>query len=95
MSSFLNEKEAGETGFISVRNGHFVTGTGNPIRFFGDNLTFGVCFQEKDKSTISAAGFRKLAGALFADRRYDNVFVYHNSAPSYYAARGFRGLLRI
>ena len=38
---------------------------------------------------------RKLGGALFADRRYDHVFVYHNSAPSYYAVRGFRGLLRV
>ena len=58
--SFLNEKEAGETGFISVRNGHFVTGAGVPIRFFGDNLTFGGCFQEKDTSTILAARFKKL-----------------------------------
>jgi len=38
---------------------------------------------------------RKLGGALFADRRYDHVFVYHNSAPSYYAVRGFRGSLRV
>jgi hypothetical protein len=38
---------------------------------------------------------RKLGGALFADRRYDHVFVYHNSAPSYYGVRGFRGSLRI
>jgi hypothetical protein len=38
---------------------------------------------------------RKLGGALFADRRYDHVFVYHNSAPSWYSARAFRGLLRI
>jgi len=38
---------------------------------------------------------RKLGGALFADRRYDHVFVYHNSAPSYYGARGFRGSLRV
>ncbi|MCB8999407.1 MAG: DUF4256 domain-containing protein [Bacteroidales bacterium] len=38
---------------------------------------------------------RKLGGALFCDRRYDTVFVYHNGAESYYAARGFRGLLRI
>jgi hypothetical protein len=38
---------------------------------------------------------RKLGGALYADRRYDHVFVYHNSAPSYYGARGFRGLLRV
>lgn len=38
---------------------------------------------------------RKLGGALFADRRYDTVFVYHNGADSYYAARGFRGSLRV
>jgi hypothetical protein len=38
---------------------------------------------------------RKLGGALFCDRRYDSVFVYHNGAQSYYAARGFRGLLRV
>ncbi|MDG6245070.1 MAG: DUF4256 domain-containing protein [Methanolobus sp.] len=38
---------------------------------------------------------RKLGGALFADRRYDHVFVYHNSAPSYYGVRGFRGELRV
>jgi len=38
---------------------------------------------------------RNLGGALFCDRRYGNVFVYHNGAQSYYAARGFRGLLRI
>lgn len=38
---------------------------------------------------------RKLGGALFADFRYDHVFVYHNGASSYYAARGFRGSLRV
>lgn len=38
---------------------------------------------------------RKLGGALFCDRRYDTVFVYHNGAESYYAARGFRGMLRV
>lgn len=38
---------------------------------------------------------RKLGGALFCDRRYNTVFVYHNGAESYYAARGFRGLLRV
>jgi hypothetical protein len=41
------------------------------------------------------AEIRELGGALFCDRRYDTVFVYHNSAPSFYAARGFRGSLRI
>lgn len=38
---------------------------------------------------------RKLGGALFGDRRYGRVFTYHNGAPSYYAARGFRGSLRV
>ena len=41
------------------------------------------------------ADIRKLGGALFCDRRYDHVFVYHNGAESYYAARGFRGTLRV
>ena len=38
---------------------------------------------------------RKLGGALFADFRYGHVFIYHNSAPSFYSSRGFRGLLRV
>lgn len=38
---------------------------------------------------------RKLGGAIFCDRRYDTVFMYHNGAESYYGARGFRGLLRV
>lgn len=38
---------------------------------------------------------RKLGGAIFCDRRYDTVFVYHNGAESYYAARGFRGSVRV
>lgn len=40
-------------------------------------------------------GIRKLGGAVFCDRRYDHVFTYHNGAESYYAARGFRGMLRV
>jgi hypothetical protein len=40
-------------------------------------------------------GIRKLGGAIFCDRRYDTVFTYHNGAESYYAARGFRGSLRV
>lgn len=44
---------------------------------------------------ITPPAIRKLGGALFCDRRYDTVFVYHNGAESYYAARGFRGSLRI
>jgi len=41
------------------------------------------------------SAIRKLGGALFCDRRYDTVFVYHNGAESYYAARAFRGWLRV
>lgn len=41
------------------------------------------------------AAIRKLGGAIFGDRRYDHVFVYHNGASSYYGVRGFRGLLRV
>ena len=44
---------------------------------------------------ITPVDIRELGGALFADRRYNTVFVYHNGAESYYAARGFRGLLKI
>jgi hypothetical protein len=53
-------------------------------------------FDTKTSSWIKTpADIRKLGGALFADFRYCNVFVYHNSAPSYYAARAFRGSLRV
>lgn len=53
-------------------------------------------FDTKTSSWVKTpAAIRHLGGALFADRRYDHVFVYHNSAPSYYAARGFRGSLRV
>ncbi len=44
---------------------------------------------------ITPSDIRKLGGAIFCDRRYDTVFVYHNGADSYYAARGFRGSLRV
>jgi hypothetical protein len=44
---------------------------------------------------ITPANIRKLGGAIFCDRRYDTVFMYHNGAESYYAARGFRGSLRV
>ncbi|HOZ87109.1 MAG TPA: DUF4256 domain-containing protein [Bacteroidia bacterium] len=53
-------------------------------------------FDTKTSSWVSTpANIRKLGGALFCDRRYDTVFVYHNGAESYYAARGFRGSLRV
>lgn len=53
-------------------------------------------FDRKTSSWIKTpAKIRDLGGALFCDRRYDNIFVYHNGAESYYAARGFRGRLTI
>lgn len=53
-------------------------------------------FDTKTSSWVmTPAHIRKLGGALFCDRRYDTVFVYHNGAESYYAARGFRGSLRV
>ena len=53
-------------------------------------------FDLKTSSWVQTpSAIRELGGALFCDRRYDTVFLYHNGAESYYAARGFRGLLRI
>jgi Protein of unknown function (DUF4256) len=53
-------------------------------------------FDTKTSSWIlTPPDIRKLGGALFCDRRYDTVFVYHNGADSYYAARGFRGFLKV
>ncbi len=53
-------------------------------------------FDTKTSSWIKTPSeIRKLGGALFADYRYGQVFVYHNGAESYYAARGFRGLLKV
>lgn len=59
------------------------------LQQFGD-------FDTKTSSWIQTPdNIRKLGGALFADFRYDTVFVYHNGASSYYAARGFRGIFRV
>ena len=53
-------------------------------------------FDTKTSSWVKTPdNIRKLGGAIFCDRRYDTVFVYHNGAESYYGARGFRGSLRI
>src|SRR4030043_327951 len=52
-------------------------------------------FDTKTSSWVKTpADIRKLGGAIFADRRYDHVFVYHNGAESYYGVRAFRGSLR-
>jgi hypothetical protein len=53
-------------------------------------------FDMKTSSWVQTpAAIRKHGGAIFCDRRYDHVFTYHNGADSYYAARGFRGSLRV
>jgi hypothetical protein len=53
-------------------------------------------FDTKTSSWVKTpSAIRKLSGALFCDRRFDTVFTYHNGAESYYAARGFRGALRV
>ena len=53
-------------------------------------------FDTKTSSWVQTpSDIRKLGGAIFCDRRYDTVFVYHNGAESYYAVRGFRGSLRV
>jgi hypothetical protein len=53
-------------------------------------------FDTKTSSWVKTpSNVRKLGGALFCDRRFDTVFLYHNGAESYYAARGFRGSLRV
>ena len=53
-------------------------------------------FDTKTSSWIKTPDdIRKLGGALFADRRYGQIFVYHNGAQSYFASRGFRGLVRV
>lgn len=64
-------------------------------REYRDLQAFGP-FDRKTSSWIATPdAIRKLGGALFCDRRYDHVFVYHNGAESYYAARGFRGRLTL
>jgi len=53
-------------------------------------------FDQKTSSWVKTpASIRELGGAIFCDRRYNTVFMYHNGADSYYAARGFRGMVKV
>jgi Protein of unknown function (DUF4256) len=62
---------------------------------YGELQKFGE-FDTKTQSWLrTPAEIRKLDGAIFADRRFGRVFVYHNTAPSFYSGRGFRGSLRV
>ena len=70
--------------------------TEEQYREFQSRLLAGENLDTKTSSWLKTpAAIRKLGGALFADFRFGTVFVYHNSAPSYYASRGFRGFLRL
>jgi Protein of unknown function (DUF4256) len=70
--------------------------TEDQYRYLQSLQKAGENFDMKTSSWIKTPdAIRKLGGALFCDYRYGNVFLYHNGAESYYAARGFRGCLRI
>jgi len=58
--SYLNEKPAGKNGFVTVKDGHFIDGSGKRIRFFGTNLTFGACFPDHATAEKLAARLAKL-----------------------------------
>jgi hypothetical protein len=58
--SFLNESVAGENGFVTVKDGHFINGAGKSIRFFGTNLTFSSSFPDKETATKIAARLAKM-----------------------------------
>ena len=70
--SFLNQGSAGASGYITLKNGHFADGTGNRIRFFGTNLTFGSAFPEKEIATGLAARLRKLGMNVMRLHHMDN-----------------------
>ena len=70
--SFLNSEVAGISGSITLKDGHFADGNGNRIRFFGDNLTFGSCFPDKETSTALAARLKKLGMNVMRFHHMDN-----------------------
>lgn len=70
--SFLNSEAAGSSGFVKVMNGHFVDGKGNPVRFFGTNLTFSSAFPEKGTAVMIAGRLRKLGMNVVRFHHMDN-----------------------
>jgi hypothetical protein len=70
--SFLNSEIAGSSGYITLKDGHFADGKGKRIRFFGDNLTFGSCFPDKETSTALAAKLSKLGMNVMRFHHMDN-----------------------
>ena len=70
--SFLNENIAGTSGFVTVKDGHFIDGKGERIRFFGTNLTFSSCFPDNEIAVTSAARLRKLGMNVVRFHHMDN-----------------------
>ncbi len=70
--SFLNEKNAGAAGFVTVQEGHFADGNGQRIKFFGDNLTFSACFPEKETAIRIAASLAKRGMNVVRFHHMDN-----------------------
>ncbi len=70
--SFLNDGLAGGSGFVTVKNGHFVDGKGTRIRFFGTNLTFSSCFPDKETATNIAGRLKKLGMNVVRFHHMDN-----------------------
>jgi hypothetical protein len=70
--SFLNSEIAGSSGFITVKDGHFIDGKGERIRFFGTNLTFNSCFPDKETAVAIASRLKKLGMNVVRFHHMDN-----------------------
>jgi hypothetical protein len=70
--SFLNNSIAGSSGFIKIRDGHFIDGNGERIRFFGTNLTFNSCFPDKETAVLVAGRLKKLGMNVVRFHHMDN-----------------------
>jgi hypothetical protein len=73
--SFLNSEPAGSAGFISVKDGHFIDGKGDRIRFFGTNLTFESCFPDKETAVAIAGHLKKMGMNVVRFHHMDNQVV--------------------